>query len=586
MSRNRKFHGGKTGSHADGRLQTQGVTKSQTRNTPVEGTSKAQSAVTKAPVQKEAVTIGTFPANRGAGWDNNIERNSYINPGRVQNQTFGNFTVTAENVASRTPNGMALWMDHYFGANFAFNHKSSPINQAAYRIKQFIDTKFGYKENYAADDIAIYIMAVSDVIEKVVELKRDICLKNMARIHPGFFPDGIYDMLGIIFDETTDKPGMSTGRIAGNATYWMDELNRLINTINGLPLPAELGVLTVNNDVYSCLYADTPDTENAQIYAFASNSYWLYNEETGHDGSKIEYHTWADTIGSLGGKMGSNRFRRIQDRLDTLFKCVDRITRNTQSQTMLQDLLNAYGTGAMLELELGSSLDQVDIVYDENMLKSIENATLVDGIKPYAIAASVNVGGVIGVPIVTEPDNHYGVAVDIPLQFHTDCSNISEDDVAYALRFHPHFNETGVIQNVPNVEGAVPVENVEGIYSNGMYGFALLIKCTISVFSGIRPGVEMFTRYEVTRRTYNMMDVINMFGDFAHAPILIDADLQITGEGRDAIRRVVVKSYTAARDTELTVPYVYLEQWYRGICENAWQSNLIRDLKGQRAVMG
>lgn len=539
------------------------------------------------PTQKASVAYGTWSSNYRAGFDNGITE--FSNPTNYPDGPFqsdqGMVQFTADEVAKRTPSGAVLWTTHTFGSNPDRSEYSSAINQSAFKLKQFIDTKLGQRTSYQPQDVALYIMAVADVIERITEVKRAITLVNNAAAYPSFFPNGVYDLLKICAPRTSSSAsydttiGLAAQDAAAHTNVYTDTLNLFINQLNTLPMPAELPILTINNDLFSAIYADSSDVANSQLYLFASNGYWVYNETRYSNGACIQFERWGENFGDA-----ASGFKSIPDMLHAIQRQLNLITTNSEASALMQDLYNAYGTGALLRIDYLQPDSIVPLEFNENMLISIENATIANGCAFCDIVADT-LKGITGAPMIPAYDTYLSSIISLPLQFHTAPEVVTDEMIAHALRFHPSFLAQGKWNQ--NFNGTAELNSC--FASNGMYGFAVVTSFDISIYNGMPSGAnsKMFEKLVITDRNQGSWPVTNAFGDFNHAPLLVNMEIRFSGgEGKDRVRTLILHSYSAKRDTEITVNRGFLEQWFRGFCENAWSTDITRASRGQREVLG
>lgn len=569
-----------------------GTRRSSSRKTATSTVNEQNGIVTGSPnstkpvYTKASVGPAMWQSNVKAGFSNNIDQFSFVsNPSGPLSSENGTLSFESDYLAKTTPNAMVMWTHHVFGANPSRAHITSAVNQSAFKIKQYIDLQLGMRTQYNAADIAVYIMAVSDIIERIAEAKRAITITNTVSSYPGFLPHGILDLLGIVAEPTPDStgariydvtPGSAAQKIAAMTNIYTDELNMIINEINALPIPAELPILDLNVDLFSSIFADSPNLDNAQLYMFASGGYWIYNETQYAQGAAVKYKKWGDEF----GKPGTN-YRSIGDMLSAIRHQLALIGRNSESAILTQDLFNAYGTNNLHRIDYLYPDAIVPIEFNEEMLISIENATLVHGLQLGDIVSTV-LQGVTGAPIVPYYDDNYDSAINLPLQFHVKPEDVTPRMIELALRFHPVFHS----------HAKWPVNNngteelVDALSPTGMYGFCLIDAIEMSVYTG-DASEQMFKKIDCRKRSITDVGTLFTVQDFSRAPMLVNYSVQYgTGSGTD--RKAVIKlhAYSGQRDTEVTISHAYLENWFRQQCEIAWNSNLIRPTKGQRAILG
>nr|AVX29471.1 capsid protein [Marmot picobirnavirus] len=481
---------------------------------------------------------------------------------------------------------MRLDVQHYFGATASGGFMTSAINQAVLFIKQFIDTNLGTQTTYDPQDLATYFMAIADCMNLIAEIKRDIRLLNMQVVQwPYFIPHAMFDLLEICSPEA--KPDLSTSTVPASgsaARYYAahlrsttDRLNQLINLLNGLAIPSEMALFGYNDDLYAHIYADTSDVLTAQQYVFASTGSWVYSDDQVHEGSSIIFKEWPY---NPEGK----RWKTIDEMLDRLEEMILAISAyRSNSSALIQNLRNAYGTQRLrVVLPLDTqNLIPLDIVYDPDMLISIENASLQDQVWPSGFVSSADLSSVRGTPFIVDDDESvviqkYGM-INLPLQFHTPAPSITQEMIGRALRFHPCFQTR---ENAMVYTASVPQgEKRNVITPDGCYGFAIITRLVVGFVddNGELETVSILNRRDAANYAVNVM----MLNDFAHAPSLIYCTHQKT----DTTETLTLEAYSACRDVELTLRPDEMQQWWIGLTEIAWGTNLSREVRGARAIL-
>lgn len=516
-----------------------------------------------------ALNLGTFISK--PGFDNFVERGSQVTTRVNGSQRPGpNFHVSANARAKFTPSAMCLSIIPTFGATgrVATFQATSPLSLAGLNLKQYIDLSYGTVNSYDPQDIMLYLMAVAAVFPVIAELKRDLRLAFTASDYPNFLPYGMIQCLGIT-SHGSNVPEEVASDIALNYRNYVDTLNQLIQTFNGLPKPPEILAFGYNDDLFSAIFTDTDDVETAQQFVFRNAGGWVYNEDADENCVGLDFIEFSANYTSIDAKLN---FLRSQIQAISALR--------SSSNVMLQNMYNAYGSKDTIQIPL-MDVDfpsGLPLEYNERMLMSIENCVICGSQLQTASYYSEPVhNGITGGPYYLASDYSsfpQDAVINLPLQFHKDASAVTHDDIGAALRFHPLFNYfefASIKSSIGRDSVAMPA-----LHSWDYMGMGLITTLTVT-----RRKVDgAWQTSSINHRRMNSYLDIALLQDFAHAPML--TIVSTNGSWSDTDIEVVLDEYTGARDLEVNYRVEDAKMFWTYLTQNVWGANVNRNSQGSR----
>lgn len=491
------------------------------------------------------------------------------------------YRIVGGSYARRSANAMCIEFAPYFGSLEANveNTFLNPIRVAALNLKQFIDTSFGTNTAYDPADLMAYLMAVSAVWTYAAEIKRNIKLvyTYLNKQFPQFLPMGLFALLGISDALHEDSGGEGYLWTSQHLRSLIDQLNRVLVMFNRLPMPPEMSIFGYNDDLFDSLFADTTDLDTAQLYVFRTSGRWVYSSTGSIRGSRLLYTENA-------------RRESIEDQIAHLSQMVLELTALRTSDTaMLQNLFNAYGSKDTARIGLLdiNGLQGLPIVYHEGVLTMIENCNWgalkpvdyasPDG--PYTAVTDIEVdsesSNLIGHVFATVIEDGPHRWPNLPLQFHKPLTEITNDDIGWALRMHPTFTALKKFTVTDRTDTSVTIDNV--MTCDGMVGFA--VPATISVASFNDDGtfnVQTWNSRSVNGAAGAFYE--SVFNDFRHCPLFVKGTFNII----DGL--YTLDYYTAERDVEFSYRVGDLQMYWTYLTQAVYAGNIIRAVEGTRKV--
>jgi len=530
---------------------------------------------------------------KAAGQKNYIELSNNVH---TENGGFRPPLMRFGELASRTPVVMRLDVQTYFGGSANAGSITSPLSQALLRLKQYIDTQYGMVQRYDSYDLGPYLMAIADCHTLAAEIARDIRLLSTTFYQiPAFYPTQVLDALEICSPAELDRmrnevesgdhhtvpdPGSAVTWYTQRISYLTDEYNRIVTLLNHLPVPAELPLFGYNNDLYSCIYTDSSDTMTAQQYLFASTGTWVYSEPTDAEapgvGSKVVYTEWPWIEG-----VNTERWKTLDEMLERLNLMVTRVSSAyTSSSTFLQQIANAYSSSQLVRVPLlDNPREPVPRDFNAGMAISIANATLCDQVWPCTYRADAWQQRIVGCPFIIDDPGTTNIyksnMIDIPLQFNCAESDVTSQMIGRALRFHPSFQcrsrevvytgeEDGVIRNI--------------VTTGGFHGFAIVQRLVLWTLDDRGELSGWSVNHREIEENRNYLDIVRALQDWNYAPSLISGTYSYS----DTMESFRINWYTGGRDIEITLAQADVMNWWTGLTEYAWGTNLLSTIRGTR----
>jgi hypothetical protein len=339
-------------------------------------------------------------------------------------------------------------------------------------------------------------------------------------------------------------------------------------------MPPQIMAFGYNDDLFDHLYADTPDTQTAQLYTFRLGGLWRYSETS-----------TASDVGSevILTKFPANSHKSIDQKLALLGEMIAPLTAlRTSSSAMLQNLFNAFGsrdTVSVPTLDI-ASLEPLDVVYDSNFLTMIENSVIC-GDLDYANVQAVatgrirgGVGQVLDTSTSSATRNIQATRLmpNIPLQFHKAPDQITKDDIGWALRLHPAFlaNTKRIVQ-LSTDASAVTHGGIWAVDYTG-FGFIPRLRVTSILNTGDLGHIIVENRDVQADTLHSLMD-------FSTYPILYHCTP--TNPSTQEIT-LTMNWYYAHRDVELTYRLDDMKMHWVYLTMNVWGSNVNMNVVGSR----
>lgn len=233
----------------------------------------------------------------------------------------------------------------------------SPLNMAARKIYSFVRHANSGRSNYESSDLMIYLLQMNEILKIYSWAKRMYGIAMLYNDKNRFYPRGIIEPLGMIFDH-----------LIQNLAEFRYGLNAFAIKLNSLNIPLNMALFTESLSLYSSLFLDGEDAK-AQTYVFTPSDYYQYDATGVNTGGSLKLVRFEPSDPTIAKKT-------VTQILTLLNSMLDPVLQDEDMNIMSGDILKAYGEGSMLKLQPIAE-DFITIpVFDKDILAQIENATV------------------------------------------------------------------------------------------------------------------------------------------------------------------------------------------------------------------
>lgn len=162
-------------------------------------------------------------------------------------------------------------------ANFAMG---AGINMQGMKLYTSLSSNNAKTTGYAPQDVTTLLLAFGNLLESVSYLRRMFGVAFSYNQRNRFYPKQVLGALGV--DPDTFLRDLATNRLDFNTT---------INTINKIPIPANIAYFAKCATLYDGIFLDS-ETTMAQSYALAPRTYWMFDEAYSEEGTGLRTGTW------------------------------------------------------------------------------------------------------------------------------------------------------------------------------------------------------------------------------------------------------------------------------------------------------
>lgn len=237
---------------------------------------------------------------------------------------------------------------------------TAPTNIAGQKIQWLANVKWYNQTGYAPSDIMAMVMAVDAIHIFIIEAIRAYACCSKYSVQNKYYGRNMVRALGWDYDD-----------ILTNLAKFRYVINEAITKINQLHIPKIFYCVDSHISMYSRIYSESPvQSEKAQLYAFRSNSWWLWNDS---DGTLTAY-PWQWWTSSTD----KHQLCRTEDFERTINSMLDPILTSEFIAKMDADLLRVFSYDECFQLSpIGETLD-IQFTYDPLVLCQIFNAEFVN----------------------------------------------------------------------------------------------------------------------------------------------------------------------------------------------------------------
>lgn len=234
--------------------------------------------------------------------------------------------------------------------------RTSGINMAANQLYMYVRANNSGARNYESPDMMMLVMAIMDLYRNISEAIRAIRFaNNWSFLNKSMPKDILEQLLDVDFDDL----------IANRAAY-LARLNTLILQANSLAMPAYFKAILRKAYVALNVFSDT-DGVTGTLIAFKAMNYWVFDTKTDENGTSLVGRVWSDFD---AGKISFSVY------LDSIQEQLHAILDDADASIIMGDILKAFPREGLLSIEQVSASDAMEVIFDENILAQIENATV------------------------------------------------------------------------------------------------------------------------------------------------------------------------------------------------------------------
>lgn len=249
--------------------------------------------------------------------------------------------------------------------------ESSPLaaNQAKDSMYSFMVHANSRNYNYTAADLMIMCLAGANVFSAIATIMRVYGIAKYYTEENAYLPEAMLASIG--FDLTDVRNNL--------ATLWFS-INNLIAQTRQIWLPTDMPLTERWFWLNSNVYTDAPGARS-QIYVFAQNEYYVYNETGVNTGSALTIAKYTNASGALveyrltdllDSETGPN-YITVEQYLGMIQNMINALVASQDRGIIYGDILNAWGKDKIFALSPITSDYVVAPQYNSEVLTQIEN---------------------------------------------------------------------------------------------------------------------------------------------------------------------------------------------------------------------
>lgn len=355
--------------------------------------------------------------------------------------SFQNFIGAKKLGKYALPSAMFIYMNPSVGmtwqnASEALSHPTrAGINISAIKLFNRLSMKSGRNMQYAPQDIAMMIGALSQLYSTMSFMRRLFAMRNLSQYYNRMFPKAMIENMGIDYDDF----------IQHYADY-RDYLNSEIAIVNQIPMLLNCGYLEKSLTQFEYIFTDS-ESPLSQMYIYVPATTWILQEASEQEGSRL-----VTTSFMLDKDTGERRRLKVSDIIMSIIRpMIEALVTSSTLNLVYADLLNLASKGENIKFFKFDYFDsgmQTAPFYNYEALIHIHNLTSLQ--VPNLTTDQSNRSITAYNDVISDPDNnavvynpafafdtlqgpadvpHTHAIVDIPM------ANPSPDIVLEALRY-------------------------------------------------------------------------------------------------------------------------------------------------------
>lgn len=236
----------------------------------------------------------------------------------------------------------------------------APLNIASRNIYTFLKSVNSRAKTYDAPDLALYLIAMDNVISFHEWMKRLYGLMNTASISNRYVAEAMVRAAGADYNS-----------LLVNMNDFRAFINRYALRVSTLPIPSEFSIFARHAWLNSHVWYDSDTKTKAQSYIFVPNGFWRYGLDSDGAG-QVEFKPLHLVSQHADGKAQLN-FNQIQLYGEALISSVLYGAGDEDFNIIGGDILYAYGKDRIFRATTISEEYAVVPTYDEWVCDQINN---------------------------------------------------------------------------------------------------------------------------------------------------------------------------------------------------------------------
>lgn len=282
--------------------------------------------------------------------------------------SFQNFIGAKKIGKYAIPSAMYIYMNPSVGQTWqnaadALSHPSrAGINISAIKLFNKLSMKSGRNMQYAPQDIAMMIGAMSQLYSTMSFMRRLFAMRNLSQYYNRMFPKAMIENMGIDYDDF----------VAHYADY-RDYLNSEIAIVNQLPMLLNCGYLEKSLTQFEYIFTDS-ESPLAQMYLYVPATTWILQEGTEQEGTRLVTVSFM-----LDKDTGDRRRLKVSDIITGIIRpMIEALVTSSTLNLVYADLLNLASKGENVKFFKFDYFDsgmQTEPFYNYEALVHIHNLT-------------------------------------------------------------------------------------------------------------------------------------------------------------------------------------------------------------------
>lgn len=236
---------------------------------------------------------------------------------------------------------------------------SSGINMAGRKLYTRLSSINAKTTNYAPQDLITLMLSLGSVLEMISFIRRAFGLAFTTSFRNRVVPKEILRMMGIDADD-----------FFKNIAAYRLEFNTLINMISKIPFPSNIAYFEKCATLHDHVWVDSNDMAIAQLYAFAPQYLWKFNETYSEQGTGLN---------TVVLNTDGNHIKQMAAYLNTFSDMIEQLLTSSTLNFIYADILNLAAKENIPLYQVAFIPEDYTVVpeYNAEALLQIHNITFV-----------------------------------------------------------------------------------------------------------------------------------------------------------------------------------------------------------------